>query len=149
MSIMCYNLGNVFAHLNGDSIQMSYSREEDDPEWTRGNVTIETNDNLTEEVGFFYNMMSPDEARELAKQLNDLADKSEKMYANDPMYVALEDGKPMYDSDSQDYITYFSKEDAERETKIFQEYTNENRVYSYRPLTVQEYWKWHSENVIE
>lgn len=149
MSIMCYNLGNVFVHLNGDSIQMSYSREEDDPEWTRGNVTIETNDNLTEEVGFFYNMMSPDEARELAKQLNDLADKSEKMYANDPIYVGLENGKPMYDSDSQEYVTYFSKEDAERETKVFQEMTNEDYTYSYRPLTVQEYWKWHKENVIE
>lgn len=149
MAMICYNLGKINAHLNGNEVQLSYNREEDDPEWTRGNVQIENTGGCIDDVGFYYNLLSPAEARELADQLNYLADKTEEMYADDPMYVALEDGKPMYDSDSQEYVTYFSEEDAKRETKIFQENTNENRVYSYRPITVQEYWKWHKENVIE
>lgn len=150
MDIICYNLGKLHAHLNGDEIQLSFSRDESDDEWTRGNVKIDIDgSSCTDTVGFFYNWMTPAEARGLADILNDLADKSEEIYKLDPIYVALENGKPMYDKDTDSYVTFFSEADAERETNLYQEYDNEGIVYTYRALTVQEYWKWHKENVIE
>ncbi len=148
MDIICYNLGMVDVCLNGDDIQLSYCREDYDSEWTRGKVEV-NNGNRTDEVGFFYNILSPMDARDLAKQLIAAAEESEKKYNDDPIYIALENDVPMFDTYNREYIIYFNKDEAEKEIRTFQESTNEDYVYSYRPLTVQEYWKWRTDNIIE
>lgn len=148
MKTMCYNLGKCEVAINGLSVQVSYCRDDTDSEWTRGEAQLIMEDEVME-IGFLYSMLTPSEARKLATVLNKAAEKADEEYDAEPMYVMLENGYPMYDYDTDDYLTYFDKAQAMEECKSFQTKTNEGYEYSIRPLTKQEFWKYQKEDIIE
>ena len=102
-----------------------------------------------EEVGFFYADLTPAEARKMAAVLLKAAERSDIEYMKEPTYIIMENGKPMYDIDSGDYVIHNTEEDAKRECLSFQRSTNEGLKYSYRALTPKEFWGWMNNGIIE
>lgn len=146
--MMCYNVGKCEVDLNGLGVQLSFCRDDTDMDWTRGEVQLKDGDRV-EEIGFFYADLTPAEARKMAAVLLKAAERSDIEYAKEPTYIIMENGKPMYDIDSGDYVIHNTEEDAKRECLSFQRSTNEGLKYSYRALTPKEFWGWMNNGIIE
>ena len=80
---LCYNIGSIDAVTNGCMVQVSATRDEKDPNWTRGELTLKEPEQSKIDVGFIYSDLSPREARILAKQLMDCAREIERDFPTD------------------------------------------------------------------